>query len=415
MLIAPAAASAAPLTVDEAVGAAEARNPAIAEAEARVAQARGRRTTAGQRVPSRPELDLGLASDALFARQGEVSFDASLSQELELFGQRGLRLRVATEDVQARTLEADDERRRLRADVQVAFYELMFQEQRGALATEVVDAAARLVESAEQRVTAGDLGDAELQLLRGDLALARAELWSATAEAEVARAALNRLIGADANAGTTAAGDFPSIASDADTKALVDDAVAGRPDLAASAREVAATRAEVDLRRRERLPNLTFVAGYALERGILVGDDFQPALIDEARDTDHLFTVGVSIPLPIFRSNAGEISEARGRAAEAEARQAGIEARVAEEVVAASARRAAARDRIAALDDAVTAVAATLERYERAWTEKHIDLAEYLAIRDRVLAVKITALEARRDGALADAELDLAVGTGEDR
>ena len=112
----------------EAVAAAEARNPAVAEAEARVEQARGRATTARQRVPSRPELAISLQTDAPFAGTGEKTFDLSLSQELELFGQRGLRMRSAAEDLAARSLAVADERRRIRADTRVAYYELMFNE-----------------------------------------------------------------------------------------------------------------------------------------------------------------------------------------------------------------------------------------------------------------------------------------------
>ena len=414
-LIAPGVSEAAPITVEQAVAAAEAKHPAIAEAVARVDQARGRRTTAGQWVPSRPELDLGFTSDAPFAREGEATFEVTLGQRLELFGQRGLRVRVAREDLRARSLEVADGRRRIQAEVRVAFYELMFQERRGELAAEVVEAASRLVDSARQRVAAGDLGDAELQLLVADLALARSELRAAHAAAGVARAGLNRLIGEDATADTTTAGDFPALADREDASALVERATADRPDLAAAARDVASARAEVDLRRRERLPDVTVVAGYSFERSLLGGDDFEPALSGGARDDDHLFTIGLALPLPLFRSNAGEIAEARGRAAEAEARRAGVAGRAAEEVVAASARRAAARARIAELEEAATAVTATLDRYERAWTEKHIDLGEYLAIRDRVLAVQVSALEARRDGAVADAELDAATGAGGER
>ncbi len=405
-----ATAHAGQISVDDALAAAEARNPAVAEAEARVAQASGRGITAAQWVPSRPELALGVESDALFARDGEGALDVGISQELELFGQRGLRIRVAREDRAARSFDVDDERRRLRAETQAAYYELMFQERRLALAADVAETATRLVESARQRVGAGDLGEAELELLVGDLALARSDRRAAEGDAGVARAALDRLIGENDGAATATTGDFPALTASGDAGALAARAVDERPDLAAAARDLATARAEVALRRRERLPNLTVSIGYVYDRGVLGADDFSPPVIDRAFDADHLFTVGLSLPLPLFRSNAGEVAQARGRTAEAEARQAGIEARIGEDVAAAVARRDAARDRIGELDEAATAVATTLARYEKAWTEKHIDLAEYLAIRDRVLAVQVSALEARRDGAVADAELERAVG-----
>lgn len=409
-----ATAHAGPISVDDAVAAAESRNPVIAEAEARLAQARGRAVTAAQRVPSRPELALAGQSDALFAREGERAFDLGLSQELELFGQRGLRMRVAEDDRAARSLEIADERRRLRAETRAAYYELMFQERRLALAAAVTDTASRLVESARRRVAAGDLGESELELLVADLAVARSDRSTAEGETAVARAALNRRIGVGAGAETTTTGDFPALAAADETTALAARALDDRPDLAAAARDLSAARTEVALRRRERLPNLTLSLGYALDRGVIDGDDVSPRVFDRALDVDQLITFGLSLPLPLFRSNAGEIGEARGRAAEAEARQAGVAARIGEEVAAAASRRDSARDRIAALDEAATAVAATLGRYEKAWTEKHIDLAQYLAIRDRVIAVQVSALEARRDGAVADAALAEAVG-GDDR
>lgn len=397
------------MTVDEALAAAEARNPVVAAARARVDQARGRRTTAGQLVPARPELEIAGATDAPFAGDGEVRIDIAVRQDIELFGQRGLRRRVADADVAAATLAGADELRRLRAETRATYYALMFQERRAALAIEVVDAAQRLEESARRRVAAGDLGESDWQLLVADVAAARAELRAAEADVRVAQAALNRLVVSDAPADIATTEDFPTLADQSDVARLVARAAVERPDLAAADQEITAARAEVALRRRERLPTLTFIAGYVYERGILGGDDVTPPVFDRASDTDHLVSAGVSFPLPFLRSNAGDIAEARGRAAEADARRAGLAARVAEEVAAAWARYDAARARVAALDEASRAVATILERYQRAWTEKHIALAEYLAVRDRLLRVRLSALEARRDGAIAAAELEAAV------
>ncbi len=408
----PAISHAEPLSIEDALDAAAARNPVVAEGEALVAQARGRAVTAGQLVPSRPELQLAVRTDAPFAGDGEAGVDVAVSQELELFGQRGLRRRVAREDVGARRLDVDDRRRQLRAETRVAYYELMFQERRGALAAEVVETAQGLVEAAGRRVTAGDLGATELELLVADLALARSEQHGAVADLRVARAAMNRLIGRGPDAETSTRGEFPGSDPSTDVSAITARARAERADLAAAVRDVAAARAEVALRHRERLPNLTVSIGYAYDRGILARDEFSPPLQDHVRDVGHLFTVGLALPLPLLRSSAGEIAETKGRVAAAEARRAGVEARIGEEVAVAVARRDAARARIAELDAAALVVAATLERYEQAWAAKHVDLAQYLAVRDRVLAVRVSALEAHRDGAVADAVLERALGGG---
>jgi cobalt-zinc-cadmium efflux system outer membrane protein len=409
--VAPAIARGDALSVDDAIAAAEAHAAPVAEASARVEQARGRRITAGLRLPSRPELEATVQSDLLTQREGERTIEASLRQELELFGQRGLRMRVADAEVKGAELGIDDVRREIRGATRAAYYELMFQERRTALAAEAVEGATRVEEAARRRVAAGDLGESEWHLLVADLAEARADLRAGEAEQKVARARLDRLMGGPPRGVTATIGEFPVLEELPAGDLLATSGATDRSDLRAARAEIDAAQAEVSLRSRERLPNVTLVVGYAYERGVLGADDFESAVITRAVvDADHLFTVGLSIPLPWFRSNRGDVAEARGRTHEAEARRVGVEARVREEIVAAVARYDAARVSTAGLGEAETVVATSLERFERAWADKQIELAEYLAVRDRVLRVRRSALEARRDGAIAAAELEAALG-----
>jgi cobalt-zinc-cadmium efflux system outer membrane protein len=411
VLLLSVSAAAQPLSLEDALARAEARSPILRVAAARIQQGAGRRTTAGYLTPANPRIDVSVVSDFAFAAQGERSIDIGLEQELEIFGQRGLRIDTADADLAALQKDGAATRAALRADVTVAYYDLMYQERRAALLHDIAAQADRLAEAGRRRLTAGDLPEAEVNLVLAERAAALAEAVQADADRVEAAARLDVIVGEPPSTAMATIGGFPAPLPAAATEELLARARARRPELAAARADVEARGAEVALRRRERLPNPTLFLGYTNQKSVFEPESFPPGLVSApVSDVDQLLGFRLSFPIPLLRSGAGEIQEAAGRRAEAEARRDGLALSVHGEVTAAHARYERLREAAAAFAEVEPKLSATIEVYERAYTAGKIDLGQFLTIRDRVLRATLAALRARRDLAAAGALLERAAG-----
>lgn len=386
------------LALDEALRRAEAQHPEVRVALARIEQARGRKATARALLPN-PEIEVSFETDAPFNDEGEGAAEVVLQQPLEIFGQRGLRIDAAEAELAALALDAEAARQRARVDTKVAFYRLMYEERRSQIVATWVEQADRLAEAGARRLAAGDISAAEQTLILADRADVRAEARTAAAELRAAQARLNVLVGNAGHADVSTSGDFPPLGAPRSLAELVARAAA-RPDLRAAEGEVVSRDREVALARRERIPVPILAVGLMRERSIL-GD---------LEDTDYLLGARLSIPIPLFQSGGGAVTEARGRRIEAEARRDGVARSIEGEVAAALAAYESARRSLEEYAEIEPRLVETGELYRKAYDAGQLDLAEYLAIRDRIVRARADALASRRDAAVAAVELEGAVG-----
>lgn len=398
------------LTIDEVLRLAEERSPTVRAAGGRVTAAAGRRTTASALLPN-PEIEVALETDALTTREGESTLDVTLQQELLVFGQRGLRLDVADAELAAARLDAEAARLQARTTAAAAFYELMYEERRVVATRAVVEQAEKLAEAGERRLAAGDIAEVDATLLLADRADARAEAEEVAIAVRAAQTRLALAIGATDPSSLTTAGDFPSAAEPPDATMLIERA-AQRPDVRALVQDAKAREREVALARRERLPVPVLALGFLRERAGFHAENFAPGVVVEEFETDYFLGVRLSFALPVFQTGRGAVDEARGRRIEAEARRDEIRLRAAAEVVEARARVESSRRKVAEYAAIEERLAAALALYEKALTAGQLDLATYLAARDRVLRATFNALAARRDAAVAAIELERAAGGG---
>ncbi len=406
----PAQGGAVPIALDAALARAAERSPALREAEARLAEARGRGLVARALVPLDPEVEVRFATDWLTSNAGESALEISLGQELELFGQRGLRLDMVGAETKALVRDVDAARLRLRAEVARAFYQLMYEERHVATLHDVVEHAERLADAAERRLASGDLPEVEAALIAVDLAQVQGEADDATASLAIARARLGTLIGVGAVGSVATAGEFPVPPEPAPLSRLMLRARAARPELAGAAQELRARDLEVALRRRERWPNPVLTLGYSRERTFYASENFGPGTIRDDSDVDHFVSLGVRFTLPLLRSSRGQIAQARAHKAMAEARRDAVSAEITDTLTASHARYIAARvqvQRYAALAPRLATLSALADK---GYAAGEVDLTVYLATRDRVLRTTAAVLAAQRDAAIGAAELEAAVG-----
>ena len=312
------------LRLTEAVDQALLRNRDLLVKRREIDIARGRLEQA-RRYPFNPELnlqgDVGQGTGRVEPGDRRTGGgNVSLTQVVEVRGQRGLRIQAAEADVAKSEWAARDGERELRAATIRAFSDLLVAQERVELARQSLDLVTSFKSTAEELFRAGEVP--EVDVLRAEVEVRRAVNRLAQDEAFLIgiMRALALLIGAAPDTKLRAQGPL-----------LLDPIADGREDLRALARSgrfdlravgAAADRARATLRLVEAeqfLPSITLSAGYA-----------------ETNDFDALnrrVVFGVSIPLPLWNRREGDVRAGAGDVSRQEAQYDQLAAQIDKEVL----------------------------------------------------------------------------------
>ena len=181
-----AAAPASALRLADALARARAASPVVQSAATDVDAARGRLRQA-RLLPANPVLSADLARHTAPGGEDTKDRGVQLEQEIEVGGQRGLRVSAAQHDVAHADYVLADRRRTVDGEVRRAFFGLAAADRRQRLAAERLVLASRLAEAARRRARAGEVGALDARL--AEVETARAEQERTAAETERARAA----------------------------------------------------------------------------------------------------------------------------------------------------------------------------------------------------------------------------------
>jgi len=388
-----ARAAAAPLDLDGALARARAANASVLAARAEVEAARGRALQA-RVLPSNPVVSGALARHT-GAEGEELDREVALAQEIEIGGQRGLRVAASRQGVTHAESVLADRLRTVEADTRRAFAGVVAAERRLAVAAEAVALADRLLATARGRARVGDVGALDVQL--AEVETARAAQGRSTAEAEqaAATARLASAIAAAPDEVLAVAADEPGSVRPAPEDELVARALARRPDLAAAKAERERLGGEAALTHRQGwVPNPTV-------RGFYRQEFFQEQIAGGE----------VSVPLPLWNRSQGTETALRAAASAVATEVERLLRDIPRQV-----RTALVRQRTAAAAwqraerQALPAARAARDLLERAVQGGYLAIAEVLVQQDRVLQVRGAAIGAWLDLRTAEADLLEAVG-----
>lgn len=372
-----------PVSLSDALARGQDVSPRIAKAKAELEAADGRAMQAGVRPNPVVSAEVGnFSGTGAYRTFGQTETTVAVSQPFELGGKRRARREVAAADraiarIALRKAEAD-----LSYDIIVSHAELRAAEERAVLARQVLARAVELARIAETLVDVGR--DPPLTRLRTDALLAEAKAGKLRAEAELlsARQRLALLIGSEDPELSAAVQDM------APPLALADGAQSLDERMAVAERDAAAAR--VKLAQAEGVPDVTASGGVRNFR--------------ESGDT--AFIVGVSIPLPVFNRNRGNIAAARadGDAAQAGLAQTRLNARFSRRD--AELMLAAANERVAALSGASLFQANEAARIaEIGYQQGKFTLIELIDAQEAQTGANLKLIEAELDRARALAAL----------
>lgn len=373
----------ASLTLQQALEEAEARSPAIIAARARVEAAEARIRQAGFR--SNPELSLEVEN---FLGTGELSgfqgteTTLAVNQRLDLGGRRRTRVAAARADLAAEQLRLAIARADLAQSVREQFARAITARERLRIATENEGLARELARVTGILVEEGR--EPPLRAIRARSAAAQtaAELEAARAEEQASRGTLAALFGVT---------DPP------------EEVVGGLLDLQPATINPEHSL-EVRLAEAERLRAEAEV-GREVSSGRI-----DPAIglgVRHVRETGDIGLVGgISMPLPIFDRNQGNIAAARANVRAAEANLASVTASARVRARNAIINVEAAQARVEALERAAVPEAAeALRLTQLSYREGRATLLELLDAQNAYRSAKTALVDARLALALATAEL----------
>lgn len=290
-LVAPGVASAQGISLPQALEAAFAHNPELAAAQWEIGVAEGDRQQAGL-IPN-PVLSWEVED----TRRDTSTTTVMLSQALELGGKRGARIEAAGKGQDAARLELEQRGNELRADVVQAFYAAARAQAGLELARQSRALAERGLHVAEGRVRAGKVSPveatrAQVQLAETDLLVRRAETLKINSNRELARAtgsptaSFERLDYTDLSPGKS-----PS-------SARMMTALNQSAELRLAQTRIEQREAALGSERAKRIPDLTVSVGSQYSR----------------EERERVNVVGLSMPLPLFDRNQGNVLAASRRA-----------------------------------------------------------------------------------------------------
>ncbi|WP_419709440.1 TolC family protein [Pseudomonas sp. NFX224] len=283
-------ANASTLTLNEALQTAFAGNPDLAAAQWDIGIAEGERQQAGL-IPN-PEVSW----EAEDTRRESRTTTVMLSQPIELGGKRGARIDLASRAQDAAGIELERKRNALRADVILAYSSAQTAQQRLQLSRESLALAEHGLRVAQGRIGAGKSSPvegtrAQVQLSEVRLELSRAERDQATAWQQLAQ-----VMGAPFPTSVTVQTAAPRITTVPSSARLLE-RLNETAELRLAKLQIDQREAALGLEKSQRIPDLT----------VSVGSQYSEL------DRERVNVVGLSMPIPLFNRNQGNVLAAARR------------------------------------------------------------------------------------------------------
>lgn len=393
-----------PLTLEHAWQLAEQANPTLKSAQANLAAAEGQLADTQGLLWNNPQIAAErvrrTVPDPGLGERTQHEWGMGVTQTLEIAGQQGYRRTAAEQELAALRETIEEARRQLRAEVEQKFIRVVALQLRAEMETGLVDLIKENSAVTRKRFDAGEDTKLDANLAEVELGRARNQLETIGEQLIQARAELATLLQLPAEKLPAVKGALavkPGLPYTLDQLLA---AAASRAQLRALDHREQAARNRLGLERAAVYPDITVGLNSARE--------------GPGSAREKLVGLSVSIPLPLFRSNAAGIGKASAELTQAEIEKQATGRDTRARVLALWQKLDSLRHRTQRLDQSVLQ---RLEENQRlstaAYRAGEISLIQMLLATRQVLDTRREVLEAMTDFALTRSELEQAAGWSE--
>lgn len=375
-----------------------ANNPELKFYAAEIGAAKGALKTAG--TIRNPELNTETgyknARDNSGGPSGEgATWSVSVNQTFEYPGRIALRKAIAKGDIDLAELHLQQFRLTLAARVRTLAYSISIAQERSIAAREVADRFQALSDVLAQRPLAGVTPLLETRIIDANTLNFRRQELEAALAAKTAVAELNQLCGRPADAALTVNAGTVSF-SPASLPDLLNAARSNAFDIRVRQRELAQQGFKVALARNERFPAIAVGPYYSQEN---------------AADKEQRAGIGISLPLPLWDRNIGNIQTSKARQEQAEASLLATQREVERRVTQSAATFEMKREQIANWQvDTVAKFREAAELADRNYRLGAVPLAIYVETQKQYLELVTAVNDLQKDALQAAQEVEILTG-----
>lgn len=277
-------------------------NPTMAGAQGYMQQSRGQQVAAGAYL--NPSISGSAGRGSIRDPSTGVTITertVTVQQPLEWQGKRRARQQAADAGAAGAGAAMDETRLNVVAEVKVAFYQVLFAQRDAELTSQHLTMVEEVLRTVKTRVAAGEATIFETMKATVEVQKATKEVARAQNALVVVRAKLDMVTAGRLGRQFSIQGDFEPLQQGLDPEALAARAMEHHPTLRRLTKLVEQAQFSETLERESRIPNVTVHGSYHREAG------------------DEAIVAGLSVPLPLWYRQQGEIESALGAKYRAEA------------------------------------------------------------------------------------------------
>ncbi|MDQ3749051.1 MAG: TolC family protein [Acidobacteriota bacterium] len=294
------------LTIDRLIETGALRRSDLLAARQRLAIAQGRLQQA--RLRPNPTLDAEYGSPRFLGGEAESEFSVGATQVFELGGKRKQRVAVAELELQQARFEVAALERQFAVGIRTAYTRAVSAARQLDVIEKLLAADAELVRVTDARLKEGDVAPLDANLVRVESDRLRVQQIEARSELDTALLEIRTLAGLDVAEPLRLAPQTerpPRL--DLGLSELTATALRERADLQAAIISERLGSARINLAKSLATPNVAGSVRYSRNKQII---DFPPMIGGNTVNRDNELVFGVSIDIPIFNRNQGEIASA---------------------------------------------------------------------------------------------------------
>jgi cobalt-zinc-cadmium efflux system outer membrane protein len=296
------------ITVDRLIELGNSRRADLLAARQRLAIAEGRLLQVSLRP--NPTFDTEYGSPRFLGGEAESDFAVRVSQTFELGGKRPRRIALAELELNKTRAEVLVFERQIAVEIRTTYTNALASARQVDVLEKLIAADEEIVRVTEARLKEGDVAPLDVNLVKVEADRLRVQVIQAKRDLETQLLQLKTMIGMDiAESIRLAPQSERPPRFDIRLNELTELALKQRADLQASRLGEEAGQARIDLARANAIPNVAASVKYSRNKQII---DFPSLIGGNTINRDNALTFGVSVDIPIFNRNQGEIASATG-------------------------------------------------------------------------------------------------------